>query len=284
MAVVLNLHIYPIKSCRGIDLAEARLGPKGLEASGLGDRQWTVIDADGRTITQRELPKLALVTPRAASGAMTISAPGMSELAIPLGAAAGGVTTRVATRVTIWGNTFNAIDEGGEVARWLTAFLGVPARLARFDENDRRASDPVRTGGVEALNRFSDGYPILLLSRASLADLNERWRKDGHPALPMDRFRPNIVIDGIGPYEEDYLASLACGEFELKPVKACARCSIPSVDQSTGEAGPAPIEKLTTYRFDATLRGVVFGQNAIVTRGTGATLRIGQELVEQWTF
>ena len=280
MATIASLHVYPIKSCRGIDSVEACLGRKGLETNGLGDRQWAVIDGDGRTVTQRERPMLAVVTPRAASGAMIVSAPGMTDLTIAIGTVPRGVTTRV----TIWHDTVNAIDEGDEAARWFTAFLRFPARLARFDENEQRASDAVHTGGIEALNRFSDGYPILLLSRASLADLNERWRKDGHPALPMDRFRPNIVIDGVGAYDEDHLASLACGEVELKPVKACPRCSIPSVDQSTGKVGPAPIEKLATYRFDAKLQAVVFGRNVVVAQGTGAVLRVGKELTERWNF
>jgi uncharacterized protein YcbX len=280
MATIASLHVYPIKSCRGIDPAVVRLGQKGLETDGLGDRQWAIIDANGRTVTQRERPMLALVAPRTASGGMIVSAPGMTDLAVAGGAAPRGV----ATRVTIWHDTVNAIDEGDEAARWLTAFLGFPARLARFDENEQRASDAVHTGGIETLNRFSDGFPILLLSRASLADLNERWKKDRHPALPMDRFRPNIVIDGIGAYDEDHLASLACREVELKPVKACPRCSIPSVDQSTGEVGPAPIEKLATYRFDAKLQAVVFGQNVVVVQGTGAVLRVGQELAERWNF
>ena len=223
---------------------------------------------------------LALIAPRAGSAAMIVSAPGMTDLAIAIGTA----PRAAATRVTIWQDTVKAIDEGDEAARWLTAFLGFPARLARFDDNEQRASDAVHTGGIEALNRFSDGYPILLLSRASLTDLNERWKKDGRRALPMDRFRPNIVINGVGPYEEDHLESLACGGVELRPVKACPRCSIPSVDQSTGEVGPAPIEKLATYRFDAKLQAVMFGQNVVVAQGTGAVLRVGQVLAEQWNF
>lgn len=280
MATIASLHVYPIKSCRGINPVEVCLGQKGLETNGLGDRQWAVIDRDGRTVTQRERTMLAVVTPRAGSGAMIVSAPRMTDLTIAIGTVPRGVTCRV----TIRHHTVNAIDEGDEAARWFTAFLGFPVRLARFDENEKRASDAVHTGGIEALNRFSDGYPILLLSRASLADLNERWRKDGHPALPMDRFRPNIVIDGVDAYDEDHLASLACREVELKPVKACPRCSIPSVDQSTGEVGPAPIEKLATYRFDAKLQAVVFGQNMVVAQGTGAGLRVGQELAMRWNF
>ena len=162
--------------------------------------------------------------------------------------------------------------------------LGFSARLVRFDEHEKRPSNPARTRGCEALNRFSDGYPILLVSSASLADLNARWRAEGHPPLPMSRFRPNIVLGGVGPYDEDRLDLLEAEGLALMPVKGCTRCSVPSVDQETGEVGPAPVEMLARYRFDPRLEGVVFGQNAIVARGYGAALRVGQDLNEHWNF
>jgi uncharacterized protein YcbX len=280
MATVTSLSVYPVKSCRGIEVAEARIGERGLEAQGLGDRQWAVVDPDGATLTQREEPRLALVAPRAESGAMILSAPGVPDLRVATDRASRAATGRVA----IWQDTVDAIDEGEGAAAWLRAFLGAPLRLARFDDRDARASDPARTGGLRALNRFSDGYPILLLSRASLADFNERWRAAGRAALPVDRFRPNIVIDGIGAYEEDHLAALVSGPIELRPVKACARCSIPSVDQATGEVGEAPVELLASYRFDARLQGATFGQNTIVARGIGSPIRIGQSFDAAWNF
>lgn len=280
MAAIASLYIYPVKSCRGIELTAASLGSKGLEAHGLGDRQWAITGADGNVLTQREYPALALIEPRPASSGIVVSAPGMQAFSVPAAEAARAATTRVA----LWGATFGAIDEGEEAAERLGTFLGIPARLVRFDEREKRPSDPGRTGGIEALNRFSDGYPILLLSRASLADLNQRWTRQGHAPLPMNRFRPNVVIDGIGPYEEDHLASLEHPDFELKPVKACTRCSIPSVDQAAGAVGPAPLEMLAAYRFDATLQGAVLGQNAVVVRGMGALLRLGQQLDERWNF
>lgn len=277
MATIASLHLYPVKSCRGMDLSAARLGRRGLEAQGLGDRQWAVIDAGGAVITQREHPELALVEPRPIPGGLALSAPGMPAFEVSAAAA------QAVARAEIWGDTVGAIDAGAEAAARLSAFLGVPARLVRFDDREQRHSDPGHAGGVEALNRFSDGYPILLLSLASLADLNRRWARAGHGALPMNRFRPNLVIDGVGAYEEDHLASLEHAEFALKPVKPCTRCSIPSVDQATGAVGPAPLELLASYRFDPVLQGATFGQNAVVARGLGATLRIGEQLAERWT-
>jgi uncharacterized protein YcbX len=280
MATITSLHVYPVKSCRGIDVEEARLGVRGLEAHGLGDRQWIVVDPDGEMLTQREEPRLALIAPRAQAGAMILSAPGMPDLAVPTDRGARAATGRVA----IWKDTVDAIDEGEDAAAWLRACLGARLRLLRFDDRDARPSDPVRTGGLQALNRFSDGYPILLLSRASLADFNERWRAGGRDALPMDRFRPNMVIDGIGPYEEDHVAALVSGAIELRPVKACARCSIPSVDQSTGKVGAAPVELLASYRFDARLQGATLGQNTIIARGIGSPVRVGQSFDAAWNF
>jgi uncharacterized protein YcbX len=204
----------------------------------------------------------------------------MPDLSIPTDAASRAATGRV----VIWQDTVDAIDEGADAAAWLRAWLGGPFRLARFDDRGARPSDAKRTGGLAALNRFSDGYPILLTSRASLADFNDRWQAAGRDALPMNRFRPNIVIDGVGPYEEDHLAALVSGEVELRPVKACARCSIPSVDQATGRVGAAPVELLASYRFDARLQGATFGQNTIVARGIGAPIRVGQPFEAAWNF
>ncbi len=278
MATIASLHLYPVKSCRGLDLEAASLGPRGLEAHGLGDRQWAVVDAAGSVLTQREHPALALVAPSPVAGGLALAAPGMPSFEVSSTAGQAG------TRAEIWGDTVQAVDAGAQAAARLSAFLGVPARLVRFDDRAKRPSDPRRTGPVEALNRFSDGYPLLLIARATLADLNRRWTLAGHAPLPMDRFRPNVVLEGVGPYEEDHLASLEHAEFALRPVKACARCSIPSVDQATGAVGPSPTELLAAYRFDAALQGATFGQNTIVARGVGATIRVGQPLEERWNF
>lgn len=278
MATISSLHLYPVKSCRGIELAAARLGAKGLEAHGLGDRQWAIVGAAGNVLTQREHPALALIEPRPTGEGVALAAPGLATFTV----SSSGVGA--ASLAVLWGSALKAIDEGEDAAQRLSAYLGVPARLVRFDEQEKRPSDPGRTGGIEGLNRFSDGYPILLLSLASLANLNQRWTQQGHAPLPMNRFRPNVVLGGIGPYEEDHLASLEHAEFALKPVKPCPRCSIPSVDQSTAVVGPAPLELLASYRFDAQLQGAVLGQNAVVSRGLGAMLRVGQRLETHWNF
>lgn len=280
MAVVASLHIYPVKSCRGIDLEVATLGRAGLESQGAGDREWMVVDGNGRFLTQREVTHMALIAPALDAGALVLRAPGMQALHVPLDLPFGRTAT---LEVLVWNHACRALDEGAEAAHWLSQYLGRKVRLARFDPAHKRASNRQRTGATEALNRFSDGYPMLMVSRASLDDLNNRLQENGREALPMNRFRPNIVIDDVGPFDEDRLVSLTAGEIVLKPVKPCPRCPIPSIDQDTGMRGPDPLDILARYRDDPAL-GVIFGQNTIAASGVGTMLRIGQQFETEWNF
>ena len=278
MITLTGLSIYPVKSCRGIDLDEAKIGPCGLEARAVGDREWTVVSPDGASMTQRECPALARIAPNLPGDGLILSHPGLPDFALR------PARTGARIDVRLWGSTFPAFDEGDAVAGWLAQALGLTDRLARFDPSFERASDLLWTGGAAALNRFSDGFPMLLTSKNSLADFNSRWTRGGRAPLPMDRFRPNLVIEGIGAYEEDHLAALVAEGIELRPVKPCARCSIPSVDQTSGETGASPLEVLAGYRFVRDIGGAAFGQNLIAARGQGTTLRIGMQFTEQWNF
>ena len=282
MAIVTALNLFPVKSCRGIALDAARLGHAGLEADGVGDREWMVVDAaTGVFLTQRQAPRMALIAPQIVAGRLTLCAPDMPKLAL---AEEGFPAGAPELEVTVWNHPCRAFDAGEPAAQWLSSFLGRALRLARFDPAHRRVSNRQWTGAFEALNRFSDGYPILMISEASLADLNERLASAGREALPMDRFRPNLVITGVSPYDEDHFESLHCEDVRLKPVKPCPRCPIPSIDQATGLIGDDPLDILARYRDDPRSGGVVFGQNVIVLAGIGATLRVGQVLQEEWNF
>lgn len=281
MVTIAGLYVYPIKSCGGVELREAVLGPCGPQGRGVADREWMVVDEGGAFVTQREHPRLARTRISVDGNALLVSAPDMPTLRLPVGDRAGQGERRA---VTIWNDRLFAIDAGDEPANWFSRLLDEPVRLVRFDEREVRLSSKVWTKGLEARTRFSDGYPMLLISLASLADFNARWCDDGKPPLPMDRFRPNLVIDSVGPYEEDYLSTLTADGIELRPVKPCPRCSIPSVDQSTGEVGAAPVELLAGYRFNASVGGAVFGQNMIVAAGQGRTIGVGQQFTEQWNF
>ena len=202
-----------------------------------------------------------------------LAAPALPVLRVPLG------LEGLRVPVAIWKDTCPGIDAGDSPAAWLRQCLERECRLVRFDPACRRLSSMQWTGGLEAENRFSDGYPLLVIGRASLDDLNARLAR----ALPMNRFRPNLVIDGLGPYDEDRIDELFDDSVRLKIVKPCARCTITTTEQSTGEVdGAEPLRTLKAYRHDPMLNGVRFGQNAIIVQGHGAALRRGQQLSVRW--
>jgi uncharacterized protein YcbX len=261
-----GLYVYPIKSCRGTALGRALLTRAGLQH----DREWMVVTPEGRFLTQRDTPRLALVVPSIGRDELTIEAPGQGPLQVPLDAHGAPRT------VTVWRDRCPALDEGAAAARWFTDFLGHPARLVRFAPDGRRPTDAAWSQGLDGESRFADGFPLLVLSRASLDDLNARL-----PApLPLDRFRPNLVLGGDEPYAEDRLAALSHGTVHLRIVKPCTRCAITTTDQATATVtGDEPLRTLRTYRWDAKLRGVTFGQNAIVVGGAGETLELGMTFV-----
>ena len=268
-ARVAALYYYPLKSGRGLELEEASLTIAGLEH----DRRWMVTNAAGRFMTQRELPRLALLRPTLGADALLIDAPGAMTLRVPF------AQQGARRRVRIWDDQCTALDEGDAASHWLTAWLGRETRLVRFDPAERRLSSSHWTGSFEAENRFSDGFPLLVLSRASLTDLNARL----NVKLPVDRFRPNLLLDGLDAYDEDRIEELRAEGVRLRIVKPCARCKITTTNQDRGEVeGVEPLATLKTYRYDATLKGVLFAQNTIVVEGAGRTLRRGQSLEVHW--
>jgi uncharacterized protein YcbX len=265
LITVASLHVYPVKSCRGVERAEARLTEAGLEH----DREWMIVTPEGRFVTQREQPRLALISTSLDDQQLHLTAPGARDITVPFDFQGEPV------QVTVWRDRCQAHDQGEAAARWLSDFLGRPLRLVRFDPAHRRPSDAAWTGGVDAVSRFSDGFALLAISLASLADLNARLSVP----LPMNRFRPNLVLDGLPPYNEDALGDLTAGGVRLRRVKPCTRCSITTTNQVTGAVeGDEPLRTLKTYRWDAALRGVKFGQNLIVVTCAGEHLRSGMEL------
>lgn len=266
---IASLHYYPVKSARGIELDRALLSASGFAE----DRQWMVVSNTGRFLTQRELPRLALLRPWLSHAELVLKAPAMPEICVPL------ARTLERRCVTVWNDSCPAFDEGDTVAAWLQSLLNRECRLVRFDNTHRRLSSRTWTGATEAENRFSDGFPILVLSSASLADLNSRLDEP----LPMNRFRPNIVLDGLQPYDEDRIDEFTAGEVTLRLVKACTRCAITATNQDNGQLeGDQPLRALRGYRYDAALRGVAFGQNAIIISGFGSTLARGQSIALRW--
>ena len=255
-----GLYFYPVKSCRGTSLDAAEVGPRGIVA----DRQWMIVDEKREFLSQRELPRLALVSPRLVDDILEISAPGMPLLIVS--PAAG----RDRTNVTVWDDRCAAIDEGAHAAEWMSSFLEVPCRLVRIPDDEKRRANPEYAGPDDQVG-FADGFSFLLTSRASLDDLNRRLSTP----LPMNRFRPNIVVDGTDAFEEDRWKRIRIDGITFAVAKPCARCATTTTDQDTAERSHEPLRTLATFRHVAG-RGVMFGQNLIHDRS--GVIHVGAEV------
>jgi uncharacterized protein YcbX len=264
---IADLNLYPVKGCRGIAVRSATRAATGLEAGGVGDREWVVVDAEGEFLSQREYPEMALIETRLTAAGLLLKAPGMLLLEVPLDSEGDVVKVRV------WEDRVSAVTQGEVADLWLSNFLGAPSRLMRFDYERRRLAAHRYTGKVDAPFKFADAFPLLVTSTASLAEVNGRLRKQGHEPVTMVRFRPNIVLDGLPAFEEDYVKALRIGPLTIRPVKPCARCSVPGVDPDTGEHSSVVPDLLAGMR--ATADGVMFGVNAIVVEGAGGTIEVG---------
>jgi uncharacterized protein YcbX len=274
MPVLTELNLYPVKSCAGITLREATVTAAGLMSECVYDREWMVVDVRGGFLTQRDYPRMALITPRLKADTLELHAPGMLRLEIPLELPSPD-DARV-LQVQVWDDSVQAYDCDEKTAAWFSNAVGVTCRLVRFHPAAKRVANPQWTDGIEVPTLFSDGYPMLVISEASLGDLNQKLIAQQRDPLPMNRFRPNIVIGGTEAFEEDYAASIKIGAATLRPVKPCPRCPIPSVDQATGRVGPDPLDILQTYRANPKVDGsVTFGMNAILREGEGQVLRVG---------
>jgi uncharacterized protein len=258
------LHLYPVKSCHRIDLERWTLGERGLP----GDREWMITDSSGRFLTQRTHPALARIRPSYTDAALVLQHPARAPLVLPR----NPDERWPRRRVRVWDDEVDAAIAGAEACDWVSQAAGTEALLVRAGRfTERQPSGPWRGDRLAPVN-FPDAYPLLVCTQASLDDLNGRL-----PApLPMSRFRPNLVIEGLPPYAEDEIGELRFGAVRLALVKACTRCSTTTIDQESGEPSGNPLTVLRTYRFDRALRGVTFGQNALVIDGVGATLEVGE--------
>ncbi len=287
--VITSLVVYPIKSCAGVAVQEALLIDTGLEF----DRAWMVVDDKGEFLTQRELPRMAQVVPQIKHYEMVLRAPGMLALHVKLDEVEAPV------RVRVWDDEVAAFDMGAIAAQWFSDFLGTPCRLVRFDPNHKRLSSREWTGDVEAPNQFSDGFPVLVISQASLAHFNAKLIAAGdgdeNCAVSMSRFRPNIVLgnvpgcEPINAHDEDRLDMLhittAEGVARLLPVKPCPRCPIPNIDPLTAIATPVVGDMLQSYRQDPRVNGAVtFGMNTVRIGAQDSLLRVGQTVRGNFRF
>ncbi len=260
---VSELNIYPVKGLKGISLEEARVTERGLE----NDRRWMVVDPQGTFLSQRSVPKMATVWTELYDDALALSAPDMDVVEVPLEAREGEPV-----RVVVWRSTCDAIAVSPAADAWLSEYLGTPCRLVHMPESTRRYSNPDYAGRGKLVG-FADGYACLATSASSLAELNERLGAQGHRALPMNRFRPNIVVAGGAPWAEDAWREIGIGGAMFRAAKPCGRCQVTTTDQSTGEVrGPEPLATLATYREHPEF-GIMFGMNWVVD--VAGTIRVG---------
>lgn len=268
-----QLFIHPIKSCGAVAVRERGLIETGLDL----DREWMVVDEHGEMLTQRECPRLALVQPTLRDHDLQLRAPGMLALHVWLDRVEG------ACRVRVWDDEVAAWDMGPLAAQWFSDFLGRPKlRLVRFDlDAAPRLAERRWCGDIEAPTVFADGFPLLVTSTGSLAELNRRLGESGQPPVTMERFRPNLVLDGLPhPHDEDMLDTLEIespeGPVVLRLVKPCVRCSIPDVDPATGESNQPVGRTLAAYRSNPRMGGgLTFGMNAIIVSGVDHMLAVG---------
>jgi uncharacterized protein YcbX len=258
---VSSLIYYPIKACRGFEVESARVTRMGLQH----DRCLMVATPEGGFLTQREFPRLALVTPKLENGTVELGAPDFDSLRI------GVQTSGTPVLVNIWKSKgVEAIDQGEKAAQWFSDWLGTNVRLVRIADGYVRRVNESYAVNDDDHTGFADGYPILLASEEGLADLNSRLESP----VPMNRFRPNIVVKGCGPFEEDSWNRIKAADVELAVVKPCARCEVTTIDKDTLERSKEPLKTLGKYRKHKL--GAIFGQNVIPLNE--GTVRLGMNV------
>lgn len=244
-----RIFIYPIKSARGIAVAETELDTSGPD----NDRRWMLVDEEGLFLSQRKVPRMALIEPRLEGADLVVAAPGMSPLVISAASRGAGELVPV----TIWHDHLKLPHPKPAYSEWFSTFLGQSCRLVYLPDNVVRNVEPPFDGAGWRVS-LADAYPLLVMTEASVMMLNEQLTSP----VGIERFRPNLVISGTAPHEEDDWRRVQVGSVQLAIVKPCARCSIVLVDPSTAAVGLEPLRTLARYRNMP--RGVMFGQNALV--------------------
>jgi MOSC domain-containing protein len=256
-----GISIYPIKSAHAISLNESEVDQFGLRY----DRRWMVVNPSGEFLSQRTHPRLALIVPAIVEQKLRVTAPSMPAFDLPL-----HPTSTVRSHVSVWRDVCSASWLGQDAADWFSEFLECTCSLVHMPDSVIRPADPA-FAPAETRVSFADGFPFLLASETSLADLNRRLDQP----LPMSRFRPNLVVSGAKPYAEDEWREIEIGGIPMQVVKPCGRCVVTTTDQETGSQGKEPLRTLAMYRKKD--GEVMFGQN-VLHQGTGH-LQVGQPLV-----
>ena len=274
--IVSKLCVYPFKSTQGIELRQARVGRKGF----LGDREMMLVSGSGKFITQRQFPQLAKIRVSVVGSSVTLDLADNSFPSIAFEMATSGRLLEV----EIWGERLMAVDQGDEIATWFEQFLALPrdktCRVVKQSETQERLLTKKYANDEDVPLSFVDNSPVMLTATASLSELNERimeiHQQQGQ-AIPMNRFRPNLVIDTIEPFIEDSWRAIQIGEVRFQVTKPCSRCIITTIDRDLGvkNSSKEPLNTLGTFR-QLSETGVVFGVNTI-PQNVG-TISIGDRL------
>ena len=261
---VAGLFSYPVKGFRGIAHSQADVLVSGLQH----DREWMLVDArhsPAQFLSQRELPVMATLAVTTRNDGGLLLSRGVDDVF-----AVAPPTRHALLKVKVWSHETVAIDAGDGVADWLAARLGTGAghvRLVRFHPDMRRDCSALYARDSGAHTFFADGYPLLVTNAQSLADLNRRMGRDVSHTMPMNRFRPNVVIEGMPAWDEDHVDAIVIDDVELKLVKPCVRCQVTTTDQVSGSRlSDEPLSTLANFRNNAQFGGVTFGWNAIVVK------------------
>ena len=270
---VTGLFVYPVKSMKGIPVDRAVLTEAGL----LHDRRWMVVNADGRFVTQRNQPRLALVQTRIESDRVVLSLDDHGSVSIPFESAGGApVHTKV------WQDPVEAVDEGNQVADWLTGALGARDRLriVRMAPGFRRRLGQAGRFGDGTTTQFADSAPFLVANEASLGALNRDLESNGHEPVPMSRFRPNIVLHGPAPFSEHQTAALTGDGWRLAMVDHCERCVVTMIDTAERDPAREPFQTLKRINPAPGPKGApAFAQNATLESGEGEVIATGAEIL-----
>lgn len=250
-AAVSGLYVYPVKSCRGIRVERVQVGERGFA----GDRRWMIVDDAGKFITQRQVAELCLVDTALDDDAIRLSAPGAGSVVLPRTHEHGDEV-----QVSVWRHTGLAVRHP-EASAWISQVLRRESSLVYMADRHERPVDPVYARPGDKVS-FADGYPCLVISDASLADLNARLEQP----LGMERFRPSITVSAVSPYAEDEWTHVHMGALDFRAVKRCSRCTITTIDPLTADKGKEPLRTLARYRrWD---NEIWFGMN-LIGDGTG---------------
>jgi len=260
MPTLSDIIIYPLKSAKGIQFSTAVVEETGLQY----DRNWMLVDGDYRFISQREYPKMALLETALSADALTFSAPGQKPLSVPLEASAGE-----ALKVTVWDDRCTGLYVSKLADAWFSEFLGMQCTLVRMPPQPDRVTDASYNPAHQKVS-FSDGFPLLVISEASLDVLNQRLETP----VPMSRFRPNLVLRGTEPFAEDHWLSFKIGNVDFNVKKPCARCVVTTINQETAAKGKEPLATLSKFRKSGSK--ILFGQN--VMPSSLGEIKVGSEV------